>query len=64
MAAVRKKLGMSQKEFSMQYHIKLETFKNWEQEKRTPDTTTLAYLACIAKQPKTISKILNQQQDN
>ena len=58
--AVRKELQMTQKEFALQYHIKLETLKNWEQEKRMPDTTTLAYLTCIAKRPKVILKILNQ----
>jgi len=59
-AAVRKELGMTQKEFAMRYHLKLETLRNWEQERRMPDTTTLAYLTCIAKRPKEILKILNQ----
>lgn len=57
--AVRKKLGMTQKEFAMQYFIKLQTLRNWEQEKRMPDTTTLAYLTCIASKPKEILKILH-----
>jgi putative transcriptional regulator len=57
--AVRKKLGMTQKEFATQYFIKLQTLRNWEQEKRTPDTTTLAYLTCIASKPKEILKILH-----
>ena len=58
-AAVRKELGMTQKEFATRYYIKLESLRNWEQEKRMPDTTTLAYLTCIAKQPRQILKILN-----
>ncbi len=57
--AMRKKLGMTQLQFSKQYHIKLETLRNWEQEKRFPDTTVLAYLTCIAKHPKLIRKMLN-----
>ncbi|HSW69897.1 MAG TPA: helix-turn-helix domain-containing protein [Gammaproteobacteria bacterium] len=60
-AAVRKKLGMTQKEFAKQYYIKLQTLRNWEQEKRIPDTTTLAYLTCIASRPKEILKILHPQ---
>jgi putative transcriptional regulator len=57
--AVRKKLGMTQKEFATQYYIKLQTLRNWEQEKRTPDATTLAYLTCIATRPKEILKMLH-----
>ena len=41
-AAIRKKLSMTQLQFSKLYHIKLETLRNWEQEKRFPDTTVLA----------------------
>jgi putative transcriptional regulator len=58
-AAIRKKLGMTQLQFSKQYHIKLETLRNWEQQKRFPDTTVLAYLICIAKRPKLIREMLN-----
>ena len=59
--AMRKKLGMTQLQFSKQYHIKLETLRNWEQEKRFPDTTVLAYLTCIAKHPKLIREMLNSE---
>ena len=58
-AAVRKQLGMTQKEFAAQYYIKLQTLRNWEQEKRAPDATILAYLTCIASRPKEILKILH-----
>src|SRR5262245_26062563 len=59
-SAIRKELGMTQKQFAQSYHINLETLKNWEQEKRTPDTTTLAYLSCIAGHPKEILGFLKQ----
>ena len=58
-AAIRKKLNMTQKEFAENYYIKLQTLRNWEQEKRSPDSTTLAYLTCIAQRPKEILKILH-----
>jgi putative transcriptional regulator len=61
-ASVRKKLGMTQKQFASQYYIKLQTLRNWEQEKRIPDATTLAYLTCIASAPKKILKILHPDQ--
>ncbi len=59
-ATVRKQLGMTQKEFAKQYYIKLQSLRNWEQAKRRPDSTTLAYLVCIAQRPKEILKILHQ----
>ena len=58
-AELRKQLKMTQKEFSDSYYIKLQTLRNWEQEKRVPDSTTLAYLTCIAERPKLIQKILH-----
>lgn len=60
-SAIRKKLGMTQKDFAGQFHINLETLKNWEQKKRYPDTATLAYLTCIAQCPKQIMCILNSK---
>lgn len=57
-AAIRKNLHLTQKQFSKQYHIKLQTLRNWEQEKRFPDATVLAYIVCIATQPKVINDIL------
>lgn len=60
-SSVRKKLKMTQKEFSESYYIKLQTLRNWEQEKRVPDSTTLAYLTCIAKTPKEIFNLLHQK---
>jgi len=56
--AICKKLKLTQKQFAKQYHINLETLRNWEQHKRTLDTTSLAYLTCIAKRPKMISNLL------
>ena len=56
---VRTKLHLTQREFATEYHINLETLRNWEQEKRVPDLTSIAFLTCIAKSPKTISKLLN-----
>ena len=56
---LRTKLHLTQREFSTQYHINLETLRNWEQEKRVPDLTSIAFLTCIAKSPATIHKLLN-----
>ena len=56
---LRNKLHLTQREFSFQYHINIETLRNWEQEKRVPDLTSIAYLTCIAKSPSTIYDLLN-----
>jgi putative transcriptional regulator len=61
-SSIRKQLHMTQKEFAEKYYIKLQTLRNWEQEKRIPDATTWAYLTCIAHRPKVILKILHQSQ--
>ncbi len=56
---LRKKLNLTQKEFSNVYHINLETLKNWEQEKRVPDLTSISFLTCIERNPLVIKKLLN-----
>lgn len=58
---LRKKLGLTQKEFAERYHFNLQTLRNWEQEKRHPDSTGIAYLMCISSKPEMIQKILNKE---
>lgn len=56
---LRNKLHLTQREFSSIYHINLETLRNWEQEKRVPDLTSIAFLTCIEKNPSVIQDLLN-----
>jgi putative transcriptional regulator len=56
---LRRQLHLTQREFSTIYHINLETLRNWEQEKRIPDLTSIAFLTCIEKSPLTIQHLLN-----
>jgi putative transcriptional regulator len=56
---LRHKLRLTQREFSTQYHINIETLRNWEQEKRIPDLTSIAFLTCIEKNPQIIYELLN-----
>lgn len=58
-AGIRKRLGLTQSEFSEAYAINLEVLKKWEQHKRFPDTTAQAYLRCIEKAPDTIATLIN-----
>jgi putative transcriptional regulator len=55
---IRKKLHLTQRAFATAYGINLETLKQWEQGKRLPDTTSSAYLTCIAKQPELIRRLV------
>ena len=57
--ALRKKLHLTQKEFSLTYRIHPETLKKWEQGKRFPDSISRAYLKCIAENPNFIKRIVN-----
>ena len=50
--AVRKRLAMSQQEFSRAFGIPLTTLQNWEQGRRQLDATAVAYLRTIARFPK------------
>ncbi len=56
---LRKQLDLTQREFATRYHLNLQTLRNWEQGERSPDLTGIAYLTCIAKNPDTINKLLN-----
>ncbi len=57
---LRKKLKLSQKEFSAIYHINIETLRKWEQHKRKPDTISRAYLKCIQNNPDLICALVNE----
>jgi putative transcriptional regulator len=57
---LRKKLKLSQREFSVVYHINIETLRKWEQHQRDPDTISRAYLKCIQKNPELIRELVNQ----
>lgn len=51
---IRRRLGLSQLEFSEAYRIPLRTLQGWEQGQRTPDAPAVAYLQAIARLPKQI----------
>lgn len=59
-AKLRKKLKLSQREFSAVYHINIETLRKWEQHQRDPDTISRAYLKCIQNDPVLIRELVNR----
>jgi len=59
-AKLRKKLKLSQREFSVLYHINIETLRKWEQQQRDPDSISRAYLKCIQNDPELIRELVNK----
>jgi putative transcriptional regulator len=59
-AMLRKKLKLSQREFSAIYHINIDTLRKWEQHQRDPDSISRAYLKCIQKNPQLIRELVNK----
>ena len=49
---VRKRLGLSQAEFSQRIDVSLETIRNWEQGKRRPTGAAKALLKVLDKAPE------------
>ena len=49
--AIRKRVKMSQAEFSRAYGISKRALQEWEQGGRQPDSAARAYLTVIAKEP-------------
>jgi putative transcriptional regulator len=56
--AIRKRVKMSQAEFSSAYGISKRALQEWEQGGRQPDSAARAYLTVIAKEPAVVRRAL------
>ena len=56
--AIRKRVKMSQAEFSRAYGIGKLALQEWEQGGRHPDSAARAYLIVIAKEPAVVRRAL------
>lgn len=56
--AVRARLGLSQAAFAMKFGFKLDTVRNWEQEKRVPNAQARALLKIIESEPDAVKRAL------
>ena len=54
----REKLGLSQKDFAVRFHINLRRLQDWEQGRVAPDSAIGAYLILIEREPETVKRIL------
>ena len=56
---VRKRLGLTQIEFSKRIEVSLETIRNWEQGKREPTGAAKALLKILDKAPEAALRALD-----
>ncbi|MDT8406753.1 MAG: helix-turn-helix domain-containing protein [Methylococcales bacterium] len=56
---VRKRMGLSQAEFSQRINVSLETIRNWEQGKRSPSGAAKALIKILDKAPEAALAALN-----
>jgi len=59
--AIRKRVKMSQAEFSRTYGISKRALQEWEQGGRQPDSAARAYLTVIAKEPAAVRRALGSE---
>ncbi|WP_417407902.1 NadS family protein [Hoeflea sp.] len=57
-AAIRKKLRLSQRDFAENFGLPVGTVRDWEQERRSPDRAALVLLRVIAKDPDAVRRAL------
>lgn len=60
-AVIRKRLGMSQREFAEAIHVPLATLQNWEQHRTAMDPATLALMTILAREPKAALRALGKK---
>lgn len=56
--AIRRKLGLSQREFASRYGFRIDALQNWEQGRRRPDVTARALLKVIEYEPELVRRAL------
>ncbi|MGH7034906.1 MAG: helix-turn-helix domain-containing protein [Stellaceae bacterium] len=58
MTAIRKRLGLSQADFAVQFGFKLDAVQNWEQGRRRPEGAARAFLRVIEREPAAVQRAL------
>ena len=57
--AVRRKLGLSRRQFAERFHLDPRTVQDWEQGRRTPDQAARVLLTVIERDPEAVERALN-----
>jgi putative transcriptional regulator len=58
-AAIRRKLGLSQAAFALRFGFSVKNVRNWEQGIRQPDGAARAYLIVIDRRPRAVQEALD-----
>lgn len=57
---IREALGLTQEEFATRFHIPIGTLRDWEQQRKFPDQTAIAYLTVVAREPDVVKRALER----
>lgn len=57
-AAIRRRLGLSQDKFARRFGLVPSTVRDWEQGRRRPDRTAVALLKVIDYAPETVERAI------
>lgn len=58
-AALRKRMSLTQSEFATKFGFSVATVRDWEQKRRTPERPTQRYLQVIDKEPEAVLRALS-----
>jgi len=56
--AIRQKMGMTQRQFAARFGLKLDSLRNWEQDKRVPETSARVLLTVMDLEPEAVKRAL------
>jgi putative transcriptional regulator len=56
--ALRRRFGLTQKEFAIRYGLTFARVRDWEQKRSEPDAAARAYLTVIEKEPEAVDRAL------
>ncbi len=57
-ASIRRRLGLSQREFANRYGFGVRALQEWEQNRRTPDRSARILLKVIENHPEAVEEVL------
>jgi putative transcriptional regulator len=58
-AAIRKRLGLSQQKFAARFGLSQAMVRDWEQKRRNPDQAARTLLTLIARDPESVQRTLS-----
>ena len=56
--SIRESMGMTQRQFAARFGLKLESLRNWEQDKRVPETAARVLFTIIDREPEAVKRAL------